>query len=81
VEASINLGKQLDLRLVAEGVETAEDWDYVASAGIDEVQGYYVARPMPADELAGWAVDFEARVQASAPKRGIDAMAEAALRA
>ena len=81
VEASINLGKQLDLRLVAEGVETAEDWDYVTSAGIDEVQGYYVARPMPADELAAWAVDFESRVQASAPKRGIDAMAEAALRA
>ena len=40
-----------DLRVVAEGVETAEDWDFVAAAGVDEVQGYYIAKPMPADTI------------------------------
>ena len=47
VEASIKLGRQLQLRLVAEGIETKEDWDFVAAAGIDEVQGYLVAKPCP----------------------------------
>lgn len=59
VEASVNLGKQLDLRLVAEGVETVEQWVYVVSAQVDEVQGYYIAKPMPADEFPGWAQEYE----------------------
>ena len=54
MEASINLGKQLGLRLVAEGVETMEQWVYVVSAQIDEIQGYYIAKPMPADEFPRW---------------------------
>jgi EAL domain-containing protein (putative c-di-GMP-specific phosphodiesterase class I)/FixJ family two-component response regulator len=54
VEASVTLGKQLDLRLVAEGVETEEDWNFVVNAGIDEVQGYYIARPMPAEDFSSW---------------------------
>ena len=48
VEASTKLGKHLDLNLVAEGVETEEEWDFVAKSGIDQVQGYYIAKPMPA---------------------------------
>ncbi len=62
VEASTKLGKQLDLRLVAEGVETEEDWNFVAASGIDEVQGYYIAKPMPASAFADWVTDYEARV-------------------
>jgi EAL domain-containing protein (putative c-di-GMP-specific phosphodiesterase class I)/ActR/RegA family two-component response regulator len=54
VETSVQLGKKLDLRVVAEGVETAEDWDFVAAAGVDEVQGYYIAKPMPADAFRQW---------------------------
>ncbi len=54
VEASIKLGKQLDLRIVAEGVENSTDWDYVCQAGVDEVQGFYIAKPMPMDELVPW---------------------------
>lgn len=63
VEASVSLGKQLGLRLVAEGVETAEELDYVTAAGIDEVQGYHIGRPMPADEFAGWVLDYEGRTR------------------
>ena len=54
VETSVQLGKELDLRVVAEGVETAEDWDFVAGAGVDQVQGYYIAKPMPADAFRQW---------------------------
>ncbi len=54
VENSVYLGKQLGLDLVAEGVETAEEFDFVRGLGIDMVQGYYIARPMPAAEFESW---------------------------
>jgi EAL domain-containing protein (putative c-di-GMP-specific phosphodiesterase class I) len=59
LESSIRLGKVFDLTLVAEGVETREDWDLIAASGCDQVQGYYVARPMPAAELIKWKLDWE----------------------
>jgi diguanylate cyclase len=49
-----NLGHQLGLRVVAEGVETAETWDALVELGCDVIQGYYVARAMPAGELEQW---------------------------
>lgn len=54
LESSVHLGRALGLTLVAEGVETKEDWDVVAGLGIDEVQGYFIAHPMAANELLDW---------------------------
>ncbi len=54
LESSVMLAKRLDMTAVAEGVETESDWDLVAELECDQVQGYYVARPMPADELYDW---------------------------
>lgn len=54
LESSVALAKALDLVLVAEGVESQQDWDLVAAAGGDVAQGYLVARPMPGDQIAGW---------------------------
>jgi EAL domain-containing protein (putative c-di-GMP-specific phosphodiesterase class I)/ActR/RegA family two-component response regulator len=52
--AIVRLAKGLRLGLVAEGVETESEWQLVAALGVDAVQGYYVARPMPASDLSGW---------------------------
>ena len=52
--SSISLGKDLGLTIVAEGVETESEWRLVSSRGVDVVQGYFVARPMDAGEMAGW---------------------------
>lgn len=52
--SSIRLGKELGLTVVAEGVETAAEWRLVAARGADVVQGYFVARPMFAGEMAEW---------------------------
>ncbi len=49
-----DLGRTLGLRVVAEGVETAASWDMLQTMGCDVVQGYYVSRPLPADELGDW---------------------------
>jgi EAL domain-containing protein (putative c-di-GMP-specific phosphodiesterase class I) len=54
LESSVNLGRSLRMSVVAEGVETQEDWDAVRAAGVDLVQGYFVARPMPAEAVPAW---------------------------
>jgi EAL domain-containing protein (putative c-di-GMP-specific phosphodiesterase class I) len=54
VRSTIDLGRNLGLRVVAEGVETDEAWRRLASLGCDVAQGYYLSRPVPAAELASW---------------------------
>lgn len=47
----INLAKNLDLKLVAEGVETSSQLDFLKQRMCDEVQGYYYYHPMPASDI------------------------------
>lgn len=54
VAATLGLGHSLGLRFVAEGVETPEVWRTLEALGCDAVQGFYVSRPRPPDELARW---------------------------
>jgi EAL domain-containing protein (putative c-di-GMP-specific phosphodiesterase class I) len=53
-KAIIGLGHTLGLQVVAEGVELEEDVTLLRSAGCDELQGYYFAKPMPAELFASW---------------------------
>ncbi len=50
-EAIINLAKIMDLKVIAEGVETKNQVDFLMKHSCDEVQGYYYYRPMPANEI------------------------------
>jgi EAL domain-containing protein (putative c-di-GMP-specific phosphodiesterase class I) len=52
--AIIGLGHTLGLKVVAEGVETAQEVDILRGADCDEFQGFFFARPMPAHELPAW---------------------------
>jgi diguanylate cyclase len=54
VRSTVDLGHNLGLRVVAEGVEDEATWQELATLGCDSVQGYFLARPMPATELAAW---------------------------
>lgn len=47
VEMSVRLAKEMGLKIVAEGVETEEMWRFLADLGIDEAQGFLMAKPMP----------------------------------
>lgn len=49
--AAVQTGHAMGLRVVAEGVETEEQRDFLAAIGCDEVQGYLLARPMPAEQV------------------------------
>ena len=57
VRSTIDLGRNLGLRVVAEGVETAQAWSRLAQLGCNIAQGYYLSRPVPADELTEWFAD------------------------
>lgn len=50
VRGMVQLGRTLGYRLLAEGVETAEVFDQLMEMGCDQVQGYYLSRPLPAQE-------------------------------
>jgi diguanylate cyclase (GGDEF)-like protein/PAS domain S-box-containing protein len=52
ISAVINMGCRMKHRVIAEGVETAEQLAFLRAHGCDEGQGYYFARPMPAEETA-----------------------------
>jgi diguanylate cyclase (GGDEF)-like protein len=54
VQSTIDLAHSLNLTVVAEGVETAATWNRLRDFGCDQAQGYYLARPMPAQLLTGW---------------------------
>ena len=51
-DAIIALGRALDLTIVAEGVETAEQEAFLRAHDCDEVQGYLISKPIPPDEFA-----------------------------
>lgn len=47
----VRLGQKLGMTVVAEGVETAEQWAALAAAGCDAAQGYLFSRPVPAEHV------------------------------
>ncbi|MCD9196806.1 putative bifunctional diguanylate cyclase/phosphodiesterase [Aeromicrobium wangtongii] len=58
VASTIQLAHALEMRIVAEGVENAADLVALVAMGIDTVQGYHLARPMPADQVERWVRDW-----------------------
>ncbi|MHC5543592.1 EAL domain-containing protein, partial [Singulisphaera rosea] len=54
VRTVIELGHNLGLRVVAEGIEDRATVDLLASMGCDDAQGYFFSRPLPPENIAGW---------------------------
>jgi diguanylate cyclase (GGDEF)-like protein len=57
VRSTIELAHNLYLKVVAEGVEDQSTLDRLTAMGCDSAQGYYLSRPLPAEELRGWLKD------------------------
>lgn len=54
VQASIRMAHQLGIKIVAEGIETADIYDLLLRSGCTEIQGFWIARPMPLVEFLGF---------------------------
>jgi diguanylate cyclase (GGDEF)-like protein len=54
VRSTIDLGHNMGLRVVAEGIESEAVWRLLAALGCDEGQGYFMSRPIPGDKLIEW---------------------------
>ena len=59
VQAVVALGKAMNLKVVAEGVETDQQYAIVRRLGCDLVQGFFIAQPMPADRFMTWCSGHE----------------------
>jgi diguanylate cyclase (GGDEF)-like protein len=67
VKATIELAHTLDLKVVAEGVETLAVFNLLAEMNCDHVQGYYISHPLEVDQVAGW---FETSVRPDLVQKG-----------
>ena len=60
IESSLDMARRLHLKTVAEGVETLADWTFLRQLGCGAGQGYFIAKPLPFDELLRWAGKWKA---------------------
>jgi EAL domain-containing protein (putative c-di-GMP-specific phosphodiesterase class I) len=51
------------MTVVAEGVEDADDWRFLQRQGCDYAQGYFIAKPMPGNDIPGWLNAWSERVR------------------
>jgi EAL domain-containing protein (putative c-di-GMP-specific phosphodiesterase class I)/FixJ family two-component response regulator len=61
VKSIIDLGHNLGLKTIAEGIETAQVWRVLSDRGCDFAQGYFVGRPMPAQDFDIWLKNWRAK--------------------
>jgi diguanylate cyclase (GGDEF)-like protein len=57
VRSTVSMAHSLGIYVVAEGVEDQATWDLLETLGCDIVQGYYLSRPIPAQDLEHWLTD------------------------
>jgi diguanylate cyclase (GGDEF)-like protein len=73
----VNLARDLGLDTVAEGVETIGVWHRLAELGCDEIQGYLLTKPLPADEMGRWLDQWRPEIAPAYGSTGQEAVAEA----
>jgi EAL domain-containing protein (putative c-di-GMP-specific phosphodiesterase class I) len=54
VRSTIDMGHNLHMKIVAEGVESQAHWDSLAALGCDLAQGFHISKPMPASQFTNW---------------------------
>jgi EAL domain-containing protein (putative c-di-GMP-specific phosphodiesterase class I) len=54
LSSSLQIARQLNIKAVAEGVETQQNWDLLQELGCDLAQGYFIAEPMDARSYMNW---------------------------
>jgi EAL domain-containing protein (putative c-di-GMP-specific phosphodiesterase class I)/ActR/RegA family two-component response regulator len=61
LEGALHMARQLELRTVAEGVETEADWNFLRTLPCELAQGYFIGRPIPAEQIDDWLRSWQTR--------------------
>ena len=61
----LSMADRLGIETLAEGVESSHEHTLLAQLGCDHVQGFGIARPMPADQIPGWVAEHQVRIDAA----------------
>jgi EAL domain-containing protein (putative c-di-GMP-specific phosphodiesterase class I)/FixJ family two-component response regulator len=72
--ASLKMAHQLQMKVVAEGIEDQDDWDFLAHLGCDIGQGYFIARPMPAAAVLDWLSAWSKKNRLCGSSNGVKAL-------
>ena len=67
VRSTIDLGHNMGLRVVAEGIESEAVWRLLAALGCDQGQGYFMSRAIPGEQLADWIAQWVPPAKTSLP--------------
>ena len=62
VQKTIELGHELGMHVIAEGVETQEQLDLLRAYGCDSAQGYFFSRPIPSEEMVKWLKTYRSQL-------------------
>jgi EAL domain-containing protein (putative c-di-GMP-specific phosphodiesterase class I)/ActR/RegA family two-component response regulator len=62
VQKTVELGHELGMHVIAEGVETQEQLDLLRANGCDSAQGYLFSRPIPAKEMVNWLASYRSQL-------------------
>jgi EAL domain-containing protein (putative c-di-GMP-specific phosphodiesterase class I) len=62
VRSTVDLARNLNLRVVAEGVEDERAWRRLEAMGCEVVQGFFMSQPVPAEEFDAWLEGWSAPV-------------------
>ncbi|MCX7208485.1 MAG: EAL domain-containing response regulator [Proteobacteria bacterium] len=57
--SAISMSQRLNLKVVAEGVENADDWEQLSALGCDIAQGYFISRPIPEEKVLEWIAKWQ----------------------
>ncbi len=71
VRSTIDLGHNMGLRVVAEGIESEAVWRLLAALGCDHGQGYFMSRPIPAARLVEWIGNWVPPVRSALPYKDV----------
>lgn len=63
VRSTVDLGHNLNLKVVAEGIESIEVWNLLSDMGCDYGQGYYMSKPIPAKDYEEWLEKWQIKRQ------------------
>jgi EAL domain-containing protein (putative c-di-GMP-specific phosphodiesterase class I) len=62
VQKTIEIGHELGIKVVVEGIENAAQMDFMKQNGCDIVQGYFFTRPLPPAAAVAWLKDYRSKL-------------------